>query len=153
MGTYNYIGTVTFNSYHDTDKKWVLVKKFPELFSQHLRHSLDTEYILIHTIEYHKVGNEDDPEAPHIHFILESNRKIGKCYFNGITKMFQQIYGRTQFYLATKLKLRQWATYIVKDVQKNDTMHNTKHYYETRLENNVNHNEVDDFIDDEYIDL
>jgi len=153
MRQYNYIGTITFNSYHDIARKWRLVDDFANVFNKHLKHTLNSEYILTHSIEYHKVAGQDDPDAPHIHFILNANVKISKMYFTGIIKMFNEIYGRTQLYLATPMKLRQWTDYITKDVAFNDTNYNRSHYYETRLEplNDTTDADIDELIDYEDI--
>lgn len=133
MQKFAYIGTLTFNSLFTLDMKKQHIAMFHKRMSKLLRHTSKSEYWLRYVIEYHKVGNVDDPEAPHLHFILYSDRYLSGCVASNILGYLRTI-GRSQFYLATTLKLANYALYIGKDVEKNDSLHGYPHDITVRLE-------------------
>lgn len=131
--TYHYIGTVTFDPSRDYKRKVKLIERFPLFVSDTLKHTGNTEYVLKYTIEYHKVGQEDDPEAPHIHFILSASNRLPKYRFTGMLNGLRQYYGRSQLFLATTMKLAEWSKYIMKDVERNEQKFGLRHCYEVTL--------------------
>jgi len=132
---YSYGGTITFNSHWDMKQKTTFIVNIKQFFEE-MFYGQDFQIILKYSVEYHKVGNEDDLEAPHIHYILEINKKIGKRLFNRILNCLKDI-GRSQFYLMTTLKTQQYSKYILKDYEKNKLLNNQQgyfHYLEIRIE-------------------
>lgn len=126
-----YIGTVTFDGSHLPEKKFSMIKGFPKFIAGHLLESKEHE--LEYTIEYHKVGNIDDYEAPHIHYILYTTKPICKYRYRAILKALNEIYGRSQLMVATDMKLRQYASYIYKDVLKNEELHRRPHAFRHKV--------------------
>lgn len=128
----HYIGTLTFAPHLTLERKLKKIQQFPSMFKDFLCRNkfYDNVHELAYSIEYHKVGTEDDPEAPHVHFIYTTTSYLAKFRFNAITAFFREEYGRSQFFLATKLKMVQWKQYMIKDVEKNNLLriNNIEHY-------------------------
>lgn len=124
---YAYGGTVTFQPYFTFEKKVSIIKGFKQMFENLLWGSTN-DYYLSYTIEYHKVEQQDDLQAPHIHFILYCNKPINKMYFRFILDGLKKI-GRSQFYLMTNLKRIQYENYIKKDLDKNNLLNTQQGYY------------------------
>lgn len=134
-----FIGTVTFNSYLTYETKCELIKEFPKFMSSYLLHNNRSNYQLHYTVEYHKVDNEDDPEAPHIHYILYTNTVMSRLRWTSLVKALQQFYGRSQLILATERKLNHYRQYILKDVEKNkDVPAPYEHHVITTLTKELN---------------
>lgn len=132
---YSYGGTITFNSHWDMKEKTRFIKCIKDFFEK-VFYGKDVSIVLKYAVEYHKVGQEDDLEAPHIHFILEVNKKLGKRMYDRILKCLKDV-GRSQFYLMTTLKTKQYTKYIQKDYEKNsqlDERQGYKHYLGMRIE-------------------
>lgn len=153
---YNYGGTLTFDSNLNIDQKLKIINDFPFLLSKNLRHFTTSEYYLKYSIEYHKVGIESDPEAPHIHFILTTSKQLPGIWFRNVQSFLKEI-GRSQFYLMTMMKNKQYTTYIQKDVEENNRMNynGLYHYIELYLEPVQEVLDVEDYLcpQDEYDDL
>jgi hypothetical protein len=137
---YAYNGTLTFDSDHSLEFKNKYIDKFPKLLSRHLLHNPDNEYYLVVCKEYHKVSFSkvdvrDDFEAPHLHYILYSRKKIGPLRKRALLKFLKDSAGlMQQFYLMTKLKTEQWIDYIHKDCELNYKRSGKSHQYELYLE-------------------
>lgn len=127
-----YIGTITFKSEYDYKRKCKLIDTFYSRLAPYLDYKKSKEHFLEYSIEYHKVENQDDPEAPHIHFILYTPY-LPNYRYNAILSMFRDYYGRAQLINATTLKLRQWEKYLLKDVEQNEKLYNFKHYFKYHL--------------------
>jgi len=84
------------------------------------------------TITY--VDNQDDLEAPHLHFILYSTHGICKERYMGIQKMLRDRCGRSQFYKMTTMKTNDYYRYIQKDSQRLYDTLGISHYFEMNLE-------------------
>lgn len=137
MKMFTYIGTVTFHSYLLYDNKIKMINAFPTLLASHLRHTVTSCHTLTFTQEYHKVAgpnSEDDPEAPHLHYILRTPFMIGKERWELINKYFRERYGRFQLMIATTAKELQWDKYMHKDVDKNNELYGKPHSFEIVLE-------------------
>lgn len=128
-----YNGTLTFKPYYTLEEKKRIIDKFPEMVTEYLRHNESSEYYLEYTIEYHKVGNEDDFEAPHLHFILYANKYLPRYRFQALLSMLNEI-GRSQLYLATNMKWEQYQEYIQKDSDRLLQMTGRYHHIIKRLE-------------------
>jgi hypothetical protein len=74
------------------------------------------------------VEQEDDPDAPHLHFMLECKKQIACYRVRAINDYFKDHFGRCQFFLMTPLKARSWAKYINKDVEANDIIFGFPHF-------------------------
>lgn len=135
-----YGGTVTFNPNFSLENKNRLIKEFDNVIAQHLSYKGDYYYRIAVAREYHKVklqeeGIQPDYEAPHLHFILYTQKPIAKYRVSAINEVLRLRYGRSQFYRMTSLKTIQYEQYIYKEVEKNDeVIHSIKHYYEKNLE-------------------
>jgi hypothetical protein len=133
MPEYTYGGTLTFNSNMEMEDKFKIIEMFPQIISGQLYHTLNSEYYLRYTIEYHKVDHQPDPEAPHVHFIILSNRGLHNTRVRSIRLTLDEI-GRSQFYRMTRLKYQSYLNYIQKEVEWNDAHFNRYHDFELRLE-------------------
>jgi len=133
---YRYIGTITFNGNYELASKMKIISNLETIFQRQLDYSgneirhFDFEY----TIEYHKVENQDDYEAPHIHFSLLCQKKLSKIKYENLLYRLKQI-GRSQLYLATSTKYVNWKSYMLKDVKTNETKFNTPHHFKTTFTN------------------
>lgn len=137
---FRYCGTITFNSNYTLEKKIKKIQSLKNLLENNLPFRGNRKYLLQYSIEYHKVkigGEEiDDPEAPHVHLIILTNKILPKMWVGNVLEVLKRM-GRSQFYLMTKLKFIQWNQYIRKDVLKNngdDTLPFEEHWYEYELE-------------------
>lgn len=141
--TFSYGGTITFDSSYTLDKKNKLIDLFPDMLAKHLLYSNDRRYYLKVAKEYHKVKcplnktEEEDKESPHLHYVLESDTLLPKYRVRAIQNYFKEKYGRSQFYLMTALKTKQYTNYIQKDSQRLLEETGIPHYIEMNLEDNV----------------
>jgi len=127
MPEFTYIGTVTFDPEYSLDTKWKRIAELPE----HLCHHFGTDIWITYSIEYHKVEGELDPEAPHVHFSIKTHKKCGTIRARAINEYLKERHGRSQFYLATQLKAKQWQKYIQKEIKDSNKLVPDKiHYYE-----------------------
>jgi len=151
---FTYGGTITFSSDKDVHDKVRIIDKIPKLFSKLLPHNLQqpskTQYYLTYSIEYHKVAGENDPEAPHVHFILYSHKKLPRYIMMKVEHNFKNMIGRFQFYILTTLKYHQYYDYIRKDIEDNNRIFQKEHFYEQYLTVELKQNY--DPIDDDYTD-
>lgn len=144
-----YIGTITFNQHYTFERKQNKIKALAKQISQFIDTSKTNKHQLVYTIEYHKVAEQDDYEAPHIHFIYYTDRYLTKLRFRALQSYLKDSYGRTQFYLATNLKRIQWETYIMKDVEKNNTALGYEHSFQFDLNQfQKQPSDLDDLISD-----
>lgn len=131
-----YVGTVTFDPLLDLRKKQTLIESFSVAISSHLHFSNDDSYRYYLSVakEYHKVGTQDDLEAPHIHFTLQATKSISSHRYRAIQKMLKDVCGRSQFFKATTLKFKDYSNYILKDCDRLYALTGESHYYEMNLE-------------------
>lgn len=129
-----YVGTVTFHSNKGLEEKQQLIDKFPSFLGQNLPFYKQSEYYLKFSIEYHKVEGMDDPEAPHIHFMLYSKLGLKNMWYNNVQHSLKDVYGRSQFFRATQLKAKSWEVYMNKDWERLDKMYGIPHYKEIYIE-------------------
>lgn len=130
---FRYLGTITFNGNTTPDRKLQKIDVFPSFLSSYLDFKRST-YTLDYSIEYHKVGNDDDFEAPHIHFILYADRQLPGYRYKAILNALCDKYGRSQFYIATKLKAVQYANYIQKDNVRLKDLTGQDHFFTLELQ-------------------
>lgn len=142
-----YIGTVTFDSNYSLEQKDKLIEELPMRLSKHLRHHNSSEYYMKWCREYHKVEGQDDFEAPHIHFMIESRRVINKCYVNSIREMLKCYYGRSDFSRATTMRANAYERYMQKDCDRLLQQTKKSHYWEMFLEPVIEKNMTDDDSD------
>lgn len=127
MPDFTYIGTVTFDPEYTLERKWKLIGELPTRLSHHM----GTDIWITYCIEYHRVESELDPEAPHVHFSVKVHQKMGMIRVKAILKFLQERYGRSQFFLATQLKAKQWYKYMNKEVNESSKLVPDKgHYFE-----------------------
>lgn len=124
-----YGGTITFHSNLSLEQKDRLMQLLTIKLSQHLRHSVNSRYEIVLVKEYHKVDGQDDHEAPHYHFILYTHFKLAYHRAKAIENMLKDNYGRSQFYLMTKLKRQSYERYINKDIEKNKEILGYEHIW------------------------
>lgn len=129
----NYGGTITFaGHWTDTERKLKCITKiFPTIFPQYIPDYYKAK--LKFTIEYHKVEQEDDPDAPHAHFILSTLKPINQGALQNILYHLQRTIGRSQLYYLTPKKYTSYSQYILKDVKTNEHKYKFPHYYEQLL--------------------
>jgi len=133
MEHFKYGGTITFEGHFQLNKKIKIINNLLRTFSKNVPWKGNRFYNLTYSIEYHKVklDGEDipDPEAPHVHFILYTNKYIPGIYVRNVLSVLRD-YGRSQFYLLTNLKHLQYSRYIQKDVELNNQSDRpfTQHY-------------------------
>lgn len=100
----SYGGTITFHSHYSLEQKTYYIDNFIRIIQTHLLFNENSEYFIEISKEYHKVENQDDLEAPHLHFIITSYNPIAPIRIRAICKMLQELYGRSQFYRMTAMK-------------------------------------------------
>lgn len=146
MPEFYYGGTITFDTNFNIGKKEKLISEFHKQLSRHLDFRKDTnEYQLIVTREYHKVDNQDDYEAPHLHFILISTRQLPKYRVTAVNEFFRHFYGRSQFYRMTTMKYHSYRKYIQKDCERLQKELSKPHYFETMLYHEEYQEDPEDF--------
>lgn len=164
MPEISYGGTLTFNPNYSIERKRKLIDEFPKRLASHLNYNVrvkmedgqrqiiipDVNYYLAVAIEYHKVDGEDDLEAPHIHFILYSEKVLPMYRVRAISAMLKEVYGRSQFYRMTEMKTASYSRYILKDSDRLTEKLGYPHYYEMNLEQSLEDFDWD--IEDEYYD-
>lgn len=130
--TYYYGSTVTFHSHYDYMQKRRLIENLPKYLIEFIRPTT-SGYTLRISIEYHKVENKDDYEAPHVHFILETPKRLPKYIFTPLLKYLSERCGRTQLFLMTDMKRESYEKYIQKDKVRLKEELGWEHYYELVL--------------------
>lgn len=131
-----YGGTITFDSNMSLERKWHRINNIHNMLSEYLSFKGDKEYYLKYTVEYHKVEGRNDPEAPHVHFILYSSSVLPNYRLRSINEMLKKTCGRSQFYRMTSMKLASYEKYIQKDVESSDLEFQRPHSFEIYLEPN-----------------
>lgn len=145
-----YGGTVTFNSNYSLEKKNKLIMDFQDMLSQHLSHKAGRTYNIKVSKEYHKVEGENDPEAPHLHFILIADRLLANYRVRAISEFLKDKCGRSQFYRMTTMKYNSYSKYILKDVESNNEEFKQSHYYEGVLSPPIRDIDLEDNFEDDY---
>lgn len=114
-----YIGTITFSGdltfKQKTNRIENLYMHFQQMFSGRY-------FIIEYMIEYHKIhkgSEEDDLEAPHIHFIAWFEQSFPKKDYQQVLNYMQKNFGRSQFFVGTGAKSQWWhKSYMRKDIEK-----------------------------------
>lgn len=132
---YQYGGTITFAPHRDFNNKSAIINIFHNITFDTIQRNIPNEtwgsiqLALQFTIEYHKVENKDDYEAPHIHFILSTPRKLSKDIFNILLDRYKTI-GRSQLYLLTSSRFNTYSQYIYKDTAQLEQLLHKPHHFQ-----------------------
>lgn len=129
-----YGGTITFKPDYSLEQKERYINDFTKLLKPFLLYGGGTEYYIKISKEYHKVDGQDDFEAPHLHFVLYTTKALSPLRVRSITRFFNDVYGRSQFYRMTTLKTMSYCRYIQKDSERLFKATGKSHYYEQYLE-------------------
>lgn len=147
-----YGGTITFMSHLDFPQKRRIILSLKDLFEKALW-GVTSDLFLTTIVEYHKVSGVEDHEAPHIHFILYSSKRLFKYQFNSVVNLFNKSIGRTQFYLMTSIKTSQYLNYILKDIDINcplDNQQGYRHYLEYYLYPDMPQNDFGEIFTEDF---